>query len=94
MVCNPVPLFPLITNCQMPCETNQQCIDVFGPRYRCIEADDCSFIGKCCQLPGSLKAGASKEGRPRDGEHFDALAKLVWSRTSRRTALGTKLGAA
>jgi hypothetical protein len=96
MVCTPVPIFPLLTTCQFPCENNQQCRDVFGRGYRCTDGDDCTFIGKCCQIPfpGDRGAGVSKVGWPRDGDQFDALAKLVWTRTSRGAALGTMAGVA
>jgi uncharacterized protein YjbI with pentapeptide repeats len=91
MVCTPISIIaPFITNCQLPCETHQQCIDVFGSRYWCDpDPKDCAFIGKCCQRLPSREIRFSKETWPSDAVQFDALAKLVWARTSRRTTLGT-----
>ncbi len=91
MVCTPIGIqFPFITECQYPCETHQQCIDVFGPRYFCRKGADCAFIEKCCQFG----IGATNVGWPRDGEQFDALARLVWARTSRRSTFGAIAGVA
>jgi hypothetical protein len=89
LVCTPLLEFPLITNCQYPCETHQQCIDEFGSRYRCVDGEDCFFIGKCCQVNRADEVVASKAERPRGDDRFDAFARFVWARTSRRTAIGS-----
>jgi hypothetical protein len=49
---------PLVTFCQAPCDTDQDCVNLFGPGIKCCAGQSivCPFLpgARCCAEPGPL----------------------------------------
>lgn len=51
-VCTPSIFAPVLTRCQVPCDSDDYCRRVVGGTSRClVDFIFCPFVGNCCQIP-------------------------------------------